>query len=141
MMNIAADPYARIACLEAQLQTLQDQNDFLRAELGQNLQFPPMFKLTPCQACVLGVIMARPIAYASMIMSALYADKPDEPESPPDRILAVFIFNVRKKLRPFGIRIENIHGVGYRMAINDKQKLIDLMRAEDLSLAGIKATT
>jgi DNA-binding response OmpR family regulator len=130
MSRSSQNPYARIAHLENQLSILQDKYDLLRMELGQHLTFPPAFKLTNSQSTVLGVIMARPTASVSTIMTALYSDRIDEPESQPLRIVCVFVFQLRKKLKPFGLTIKNLWDVGYFMEQEDKRIILNMIEAE-----------
>jgi DNA-binding response OmpR family regulator len=138
-MNRAIEnPQVRIAFLENQLSVLQDKYDMLRMEFGQHLNFPSVFKLTNSQATVLGVIMARPRASVSMIMAALYSHRLDEPESEALRIVCVFVFQLRKKLKPFGLTIKNLWNVGYFMEQEDKRIVLNMIEAEAIAATQIR---
>ena len=129
-MKAVENPQARIAYLEKQLETLQDKYDHLLAGMGQKLRFPSAFKLTKHQEIVLGVIFTRQIAYISMIDAAMYAHKPIEIETPPHQLIKVFIYHIRKRLKPFGLSIKTNFAVGYSMSPKDKLIIRNMIDAE-----------
>jgi two-component system, cell cycle response regulator CtrA len=75
---------------------------------------PSEWKLTPTEERVFEVLMARQVATRRAIMVAVYTNVlRDEPN---EKILDVWISKIRSKLRPFAIRIETHHGVGWSIS-------------------------
>jgi DNA-binding response OmpR family regulator len=140
-MNEVESLRARVAVLEAELDNLQDKYNILLAELGQHIEVPLQFGLTRHEAGALGAIMARPIAFKSTIMAAIYADKVADDETPMEKIIDVFVCKLRKKLDPFGISVETVWGQGYKMSAENKQKILDLMRDEGLNSNGVRVAS
>jgi two-component system, cell cycle response regulator CtrA len=105
----------------AEVEQLRRENFRLQTrvrDLEQALRAPFIaprdWKLTPTEAKVFEVLMARQVATRRAIMVAVYTnvlrDEPDE------KILDVWISKIRTKLRPFSIQIETHHGVGWSIS-------------------------
>lgn len=105
---------------ERLLDVLRAENDVLREriacleeQLVATKQLPMEWRLTVQEARVFGVLVNRELATKEAIMSGLYIDRGvDEAEQ---KIVDVFICKIRKKLKPFGVRIETVWGRGYRL--------------------------
>lgn len=105
------DVDARIEALEAERERLQARIEQLEGAMGMHFAAPVSWLLTPHEARVLGVLLAREVATKDAIMAALYRDAgKDEAEI---KIVDVFVCKLRKKLRPLGFSIETLWGRGY----------------------------
>ncbi len=100
------------------LEKLQAENDALRERLkafeqdflGDDLVFPPAWRLTLSEKRIMGALVARTQVTRQQLLTAITRYDGDEPDI---KIIDVFICKMRKKLGPLGIRIETIWGVGY----------------------------
>lgn len=111
------------------IQALRDENDTLRErirqleeELGFVHKTPSIFGLTPSEGKFFNALTKRPQVTRSAAMSVLYGN--DYSIDP--RIADVLICKMRKKLRPYGINIITIWGVGWKMTDLDKTKVAEL---------------
>lgn len=108
------DVDARLEALEAENQRLRDELDMLRTTFGcEPSVWPAEWCLTGKEGRIVGALMARETCTKVQLMAALY--QPGVDDEPEIKIIDVFVCKVRKKLRPFGINIETVWGVGYRM--------------------------
>lgn len=108
--------------LEQQVADLRAENDELReiiAQLREALAppvvYPAEWQLTPQESTVLAAMACRPVATRLGLMLALFGDR-DADDMPEPKNIDVYICKMRKKLRPHGIEIENVFGVGFRLA-------------------------
>ncbi len=100
---------------------LREENEMLRERVRQleselvpaHFSFPVKYRLTGSEAVVLRRLMATEVASPRSIILALYSDRSEDYPEP--SIVNVWICKIRKKLRPFGISIQNIWGEGYRL--------------------------
>lgn len=99
-------PHARIQQLEDQVQVLKD------ALADRTVLLPEEWCLSPMESDVFRVLLKRDVARFTAISAALYSDRPDPPD---DRTIHVFIFRIRRKLKPFGIVIHRVRHVGYSL--------------------------
>lgn len=85
----------------------------------------------PLTACkTVGIIRKRTtVTSKTMIYSLLYGDRP-ECDQPDPRIIDVEISKSRAKLRPLGIEIKTVWGVGYIMEPESRRALGALMAAQ-----------
>ena len=81
--------------------------------MGFRFLAPLEFGLTGSEARVFGVIMKREVATMDACMAALYRDEGRDEAEP--KIVDVYVCRMRKKLKPFGIQIRTVWGVGYAM--------------------------
>ena len=103
--------FARLEQLEAENEELRDQLAFYELTIfGEMLQFPAEWRLTRNEKRLLGVLLSMNIAHTDAIMAAIYRGKLDEPFS---KIINVMIFNLRRKLRPFGVEIRTRINLGF----------------------------
>lgn len=118
---------ARIAALEERVIELEGQVEKLTsAILGQAPMAFMALGLTPHETGILGALMARPETRTkSQLMDALYGLRMTD-EEPDQKIIDVFVCRLRRKLKPFGIKIETAWGQGYRLSAEDRQRVLAL---------------
>ena len=100
------------------IEKLQAENDALRERLkaferdflGDDIVFPVSWRLTPSEKRVMGALLARAQVTRQQLLTAVTLYDGDEPDI---KIIDVLICKVRKKLKPLGIHIKTIWGVGY----------------------------
>jgi two-component system cell cycle response regulator CtrA len=117
---------AQREALEAENAALREENDALRQQLASAGWRPPVeLGLTPNEAVVLGVLMARDVATKDAIHTALYGLEIDGGAEP--KIVDVFICKIRAKLRRAGLTdaITTVWGVGYALTEAHKTELRD----------------
>jgi two-component system cell cycle response regulator CtrA len=120
---------ARAKMLEAENETLREQNRQLREEIGLAAQAPPMFDLTTQEAVIFGVLMSNRAPRKSTFMAALYSDGAYDDEAE-EKIIDVFVCKIRKKLKPFGIEIKTNWGESYEIPEASKARARELMGAQ-----------
>ncbi|MCP4384885.1 MAG: winged helix-turn-helix domain-containing protein [Hyphomicrobiales bacterium] len=107
---------------------LRDENEVLREH---NLQLQELirpdnvlivddWRLTQFERRLFRCLTTRTWCPYDILMAALYADQPgDHPDA---RILRVMVSKMRTKLRPFGVEIETVWGLGYRL--RDRKRFV-----------------
>lgn len=98
----------KIYDLEAMVASLKGVNSDSRVLLIKD-----RFKVTLSQARLLASLADGRMHSKRGIYEFVYHDDFDNP--PEMRIIDVFMSNVRKKVRPYGLAIETVHGAGYRL--------------------------
>ncbi|MDR3488759.1 MAG: winged helix-turn-helix domain-containing protein [Bradyrhizobium sp.] len=138
----------RADMLEAENAELRARIEYLENEMfSGGLLFPVEWSLTGSEARIVGLLLARPFARKEQIMTALYRDQNrDEAEQ---KIVDVFVCKVRKKLKPFGVVIRTIWGVGYAIdepargilnqALGPEMASVEVRRLLDLVCEGALA--
>jgi DNA-binding response OmpR family regulator len=107
------DQHTRIRQLEIEKQRLLDEIDVLKDALsGAPAPLPVEWGLTPSQAGIMRLLIKRGTATYAACMAALYSDRVAQPDV---KIISVFILRMRKKLKPFGVEIRTLWGVGYAL--------------------------
>ena len=108
-----------VAVLERQNAELQARNDLLEEEIRQlrkacapRLLFPLSWHLNRGETSVLACLYVSPDGFRSTAMLRTCAET-FSADSDGAKVVSVRIFNLRNKLRPFGIRIITRHGEGY----------------------------
>lgn len=99
---------------------LEERIRFLEEVLTPtNVVIPLEWRLTAAEARVFSHLTTKPQCTKESIMAALYGLKPntDEPEI---KIVDVFVCKLRKKLRPFGVKIVTVWGQGYGLQNRDQ---------------------
>lgn len=107
------------------LEVVEEENGVLRERIRQLetalmgvTPLPFEWGLTSQESIVFGVLVNRPLATKAAVLAALYRDLgKDEAE---EKIVDVFICKIRKKLKPFGIRIRTVWGQGYALDDADR---------------------
>lgn len=109
----AVDITAREAALEETIRRLEDRVLELEEAMGLRVLSPLEWGLTQNESRLIGALLERELLTKDAAMAALYRDRGmDEPDV---KIVDVFICKARKKLKPFGIEITTVWGVGYFM--------------------------
>ncbi len=113
--------------LQARLAVVETENAQLRERVAQledllNLEAPwtGLLGLTPAEGVVLTLLMRRDIVSKAQMMAALYAGRPDGGEEVGVKITDVFICKLRRKLKGFGVSIDTVWAIGWRMKQADK---------------------
>lgn len=113
----------------SEVESLRYQVAEFRAALGLTQQFPRKFRLTPHEAKVLGILVKREIASRDFIYRTMYADEWMKDREP--KIIEVYLSNMRKKLRPFDITIQNDYGHGWFLSAGDKARIAKLREEQE----------
>lgn len=97
-----------------EIETLRERVRQLEALLlPADTGVPSEWGLTRTEARLFVHLTSRQIATIDTIMTALYGNRSgDEPD---DRIVAVYLCKLRKKLSRYGVVIECIWGLGYSL--------------------------
>lgn len=105
--------------LERQNAELRARNDLLEEQIRQfrktlapRLLFPLKWRLNRGETSVLACLYVSPNGFRSSAMLKMCAEI-FSTDSDGTKVVPVRIFNLRNKLRPFGIRIITRHGEGY----------------------------
>lgn len=113
--------------LENQLIEAQIRIRFLEKELGKRCEMPFAFGLTPREGQVLAILYKNDVANKSRVMMLLYDEK-----FVIDKILDVYIWRLRQKLKPFGIEIRTRYRFGYYIPPEGKGQIAAMLKAEEL---------
>ncbi len=116
--------------LRAENERLLARVEQLEDALGCKIEAPTVLKLTRYEAKVFGVLMKREMAHHEQIKAALYQATFSGQLEPDSRVIGVFICNIRRKLKPFGITIDSVWGGGYRLTPEAKAKVRALFERE-----------
>lgn len=119
----AAATYCR--SLEAEIARLENRMRDLEQVLGLNLAAPAEFRLSRGQAVLFNILLRREAVTREALHLALCARSQND--GPGIGIVATIIYQLRRKLRPHGVKIDNIHGQGYRMTPESKTKVAAIM--------------
>lgn len=105
--------------LTRRLELLEEQVRRLSAAL-QPPQIWPMWmpRLTAREETILGLLLSRPVLSRDMFEIAV-APASDDPR----KLLDSFIFKMRQKLSKFGLEIESVRNLGYRLTPQSRQYL------------------
>jgi two-component system, cell cycle response regulator CtrA len=106
--------------LRDRIEELEETIRQLREPLPPAYRLPRQWGLTPREADLLIVLFTArlPYSHRDAIMDAMYGGLDDQAN---DRIIDVWINKIRKKLKPFGIRVESKWGHGYGLSEGTKQ--------------------
>lgn len=117
---------AETRILQLEMRVLQ-----LEEALGQRHSDLSSFQrlgLSPRPAQILGIILtAQEIATKQSIFTIM--DDGEREYADPEHLLRQQIYAIRRKLRPFKIDVTNIHGAGYKIDPDGKQRLGAVIRA------------
>ena len=114
---------ARCQVLGDEIDVLKDRIRLLESELGADTPVPLVFRLTPSETRILGLLMARPMATHDAVATILYGHRVSDDEVPDGNVAKVLVHKMRKKLGPFGVEIETVWGLGWRMSAEGKEMI------------------
>lgn len=102
------------AGLTAEISKLMEENRQLKAMLYGDFHIPWEWKLSPSQTAILRCLIAQPEVSYEVVETAIYGEK----GTPGDvkNTTRVHVRNLRLKLEPLGIEINNRSGFGYYIA-------------------------
>jgi two-component system, cell cycle response regulator CtrA len=115
--------------LSEQLEIAHERILMLESQIGVRSSSPALFRLTPKEDEMFGVIMRQTVARKDAMMTLIYSGSLGG-DVPCDKILDVFIHKIRQKIRRFGMEIETRRGIGWYMSPADKAKVHALMEDE-----------
>ena len=108
---------------------LREKIIHLERSLGMDFLPPVEWRLTPSEARLFGALLKRDVLTKEALMATLYYNlNKDEAEI---KIVDVFVCKIRKKLAPFGIKIETRRGVGYELTSESKAIVRAHMETQD----------
>lgn len=116
----------RIEYLEAENANLRDlltvspDTDFIRACRAA-------LRLTPSSAKVLQIMMFGRRTSKLAILHAYYDGNEGDRDT---KLIDVQVCHVRKALKPHGVAIETVWGDGYRIAADDKSRVLSILGIE-----------
>ena len=108
-----------IAALEAENEALREKLAWFEEIFRSTIWVPPAFGLTSAEAKIFALLLKRDQVSREAAMVALYEDGGPDIEI---NIINVRVCTMRAKLKPFGIGIETVWGVGYRMSPEAKAR-------------------
>lgn len=112
--------------LQDTIRRMQDEIDYLKQALASvsrtGSPWETDWGLSVPEATILGVLVRHRVATKSALMVALYSARGPDAEPNPD-IINVFIFRLRKKLRPQGVVILTMRGRGWQLREQDRRRL------------------
>jgi two-component system, cell cycle response regulator CtrA len=115
-----------IHVLRRTIRRLQDEIDHLKQALG-TLSHPPAewetdWGLTGPESIILAALIKHRVVTRDALMAALYSGR--GPDAEPDSgIIDVFIYRIRRKLRPRGIAIVTVRERGWMLSPEDRRRL------------------
>lgn len=123
--------------LRVENEHLRAENERLREELRYYETLPsaddwtPRFTLglTRTQGGVLRLLVQRGRVSSEQLLHHCYHGDPDRIPTDP-QLPKVYICQLRKKLRPFGLEIETIWGDGYRMSPEHREAVRAMERSK-----------
>lgn len=111
--------------LEERCFLLEEENRQLRnaMRLPDVARYPAKWRLNGAESRVLSSLVSAPSGYRSRDALAQAARR-WETTAASDRLLKVVMCTLRKKLAPFDIKIDTVHGVGYKLGEDAKAKIV-----------------
>ena len=94
---------------------LEEENRQLREQLAPPVALPREWRLTGMEETLFRHLVGRPVVSRASLMDALYSDRPAA-DIPSAKCLDVFVFKLRRKLAPHGVKIETVWRTGFRLA-------------------------
>lgn len=101
---------------------LRDKVRSLEALIAPRLTLPVEWGLTQKEAMLVCLMVGRDIVSKDYAIMAMYALNTGD-EIPDQKIIDVFACKVRKKLKPFGVKIITHWGQGYSLEPSVREKL------------------
>lgn len=121
---MASDLLRRIAELNQIIERLEAQNRILRSALFPNAALPAKWGLTNSEeAIVLSLYTVGPDSYRNREqLEAILAERGHERRH--YSVLGVRMVNIRRRLKPYGVRIDTVHARGFRLADAQSREII-----------------
>ena len=114
-----------VAALEAENDVLRERIAELEREFGlasEEEVVPLIFGLTESESKIVSLLVKRGSATKEQLLTVVTRDVTGN--LPPDiKIVDVYVCKIRKKLQPFGIKIETMWGRGYAMTPESRQSV------------------
>lgn len=121
-----------VSRLRAENQRLKDDLEAFRQEfLGDYIMFPRKWRLTQSEERIFACLLANRRTTRQQLLTAAYRFGSDEPDT---KIIDVYICKIRQKLKPYGIEIMTIWGIGYFIEEPRRKELRALYGAKPLTL-------
>lgn len=108
-----------VAAIERENEELREKVRQLEKLCGFTLDAPLEFGLTQKEGQLFSFLYRSNIVSKDAAMDVLYGDRPND--APEMKIVDIFICKMRKKVEPFGIKIDTMWGRGYRMPPETKK--------------------
>ena len=105
--------------------------------IGEFMGIQGHFGLTRAEGKLLTILLEQNRPTLLDIMDYIYGSSNDL--RPSVKIVPVMVCHLRKKMDRFGIEIENVHGIGYRIEPEVKAKIRQQICAEDESAGSVVA--
>lgn len=97
----------------------------------ENLKFATirLLKATRLEAIIFAMLLKRHEATKAQLHTVVEQNRPTENSTPTDpKMIDVIICRLRAKLKPYGVKITTVWGLGYRMDQADRDKMIALLQ-------------
>ncbi len=108
--------------LTAENDALRERVAFLEDALfSADVVLPLEWGLSPSEKRMFGALLARESITKEHLLTAVHGVRAGD--APGIQIVDVFICHIRRKLKPFGIRIETLRGEGYRLDAETRRAL------------------
>ncbi len=121
LMEKHVDLTVALEKMDERCRVLEAEADLYRRALGQFTVPIGFLNLTGKPLLVLGAILQAEVATRGMLISSAYDDH--EPRPANDNSIKAHVAILRRRLKPFGIEIQNRHSIGYFMPGGSKALL------------------
>ncbi len=102
--------------------TILENDDALQLAVGR------CFRATRLEAVILAVLIKRTEVTKKQLHLVIEQSRPSENREPTDpKMVDVMIHHVRRKLRPHGLELKTVWGLGYRLPVPDRDKAIEML--------------
>lgn len=118
---------ARCRLLERENDELRDRVAQLEDMLGVTFDSPAFLELSSSEGTIFGLLLAREAVTKSLVMDAIYGDRPDS-DLAEEKIVDVWVCKLRAKLEPWKLEIETNWGQGYFMTVAMKKAARELIQ-------------
>ncbi len=115
-INQSPRPVTHIAWLEEENARLRRRNAALeRAMTAGSKDYAEAFDLTHTEAAIFGLLIGGRMISKDGLFLAIYGHRPKSDELMGPQIIESHISKLRKKIKPAGIEIKMVRGLGYRL--------------------------
>jgi DNA-binding response OmpR family regulator len=128
----APPDYRELIQLREENETLREELHYLRELLSPPASFPPEWRLTDSEGRILAALLSaspRIVAHHRLIAMLYPIEEPGDAK----KTIGVFVYNLRQKLAPYGLRgaIRSQSRVGYRMPERDRNRILSLQATDE----------